>query len=47
MTKVIDVSTICFELILLKKTFEEEKLEETDELDESDDDAADERERDI
>ncbi len=45
MTKVINVSTICFELILLKKAFEEERLEETDELNKDDDDAADERER--
>ncbi len=45
--KVIDVLTICFKLILFKKTLEEKRLEETDELDENDDDAADEQEQDI
>ncbi len=47
MTKVINVSTICFESILLKRTSEEKELEETDELDENDDDDAGERERNI
>jgi len=46
MTKVVDVSTICFESISLKKALEERKLEETDELNDDDDDNADERERD-
>ncbi len=46
MTRVVDVSMICFESISLKRTLEERKLEEADELDESDDDDADERERD-
>ncbi len=46
MTRVINVSTICFELIFLKKTFEERRFEETGELDGNDDDDADERERD-
>jgi len=45
MTRVIDVSTICFKLTLLKKAFEEKRLEETDEFNEDDDDDADERER--
>jgi len=46
MMKVVNVSTICFESILFKKTFEEEKLEETDELNKDDDDDANEQERD-
>jgi len=46
MTRVIDVSTICFEPTPLKRAFEEKRLEETDELDENDDDDAGERERD-
>ncbi len=46
MTRIINVLTICFKLILLKKTFKEERFEETDELDESDNDDAGERERD-
>jgi len=45
MTRVIDVSMICFESISFKKALEERELEETDELDENDDDDADERER--
>jgi len=45
MTRVINVSTICFESISLKKTLKERKLEEADELNESDDDDAGERER--
>jgi len=45
MTKVIDVSTICFESISLKKTLKERKFEEADELNDDDDDDADERER--
>ncbi len=44
MTKVVNVSTICFESILLKRTSEEKELEETDE---NDDDDAGERERNI
>jgi len=47
MTKVVDVSTICFESTFFKKTLKERKLEETGELNESDDDDADEQERDI
>ncbi len=46
MTRVIDVSMICFELISLKRALEEEKFKETNELDENDDDDANERERD-
>jgi len=46
MTKVVDVSMICFESILFKKAFEEKKLEETDEFNENDDDDAGERKRD-
>jgi len=46
MTRVVDVSTICFKSTLLKRTLEEEKFEETDELSGSDDDGAGERERD-
>jgi len=46
MTKVVDVSTICFKSILLKRTFKEEKFKETDEFNENDDDDADEREQD-
>ncbi len=45
MTKVVDVSMICFESISFKRTFEEREFEETDEFNESDDDDADERER--
>jgi len=41
MTRVVNVSTICFKSILLKRTFKE-----TDEFNEDDDDDADERERD-
>jgi hypothetical protein len=44
MTKVVDVSTICFESIFFKKTLEEERLEETDEFEESDDDDAEKQE---
>jgi len=46
MMRVINVSTICSESILLKKTLEERELKETDELDENDDDDADKREQD-
>jgi len=46
MTRVIDVSTICFESTFFKKTLEGRRLEETGELSESDDDDAGERERD-
>ena len=45
MTKVVDVSTVCFKLISFKKTFKEEKLKEADEFNESDDDDANEREQ--
>ncbi len=45
-TKVVDVSMICFELTFLKKTLEEEELKEADEFNESDNNDADERERD-
>jgi len=44
MMRVINVSTICFELILFKRAFKEKKLEETDELNKNDDDDADKRE---
>jgi hypothetical protein len=43
MTKVINVSMICFKLILFKRTLEEKELKEANELSESDDDNADER----
>ncbi len=46
MTRVIDVSTICFKSISLKKTLKERRFKETDELDENNDSDADERERD-
>ncbi len=46
MTKVINVLMICFESILLKKTFKEEEFEETDEFNESDNDDADKQEQD-
>jgi hypothetical protein len=46
MTKVVDVSMICFKLISLKKTLEERRLEEADEFKENDDDDAEKRKRD-
>ncbi len=46
MTRVIDVSMICFELISLKRALKEEEFKETDKLDENDDNDANERERD-
>jgi len=46
MTRVINVLTICFELTFFKKTLEERKFEEADELNENDNNDADERERD-
>ncbi len=44
MMRIIDVLTICFKLILLKKTLEKRKLKETNEFKESDNDDAEERE---
>jgi len=41
-TKVVDVSMICFKSTSFKRTLEEKKLEETDEFNKSDDDDADE-----
>ena len=46
MTRVVNVSMICFELISFKRTFEEERFKEADEFNEDDDDDAGERERD-
>jgi len=46
MTKVVNVLMICFKSILLKRTLEEKKLEETDELDKNDDDDANKRKQD-
>ncbi len=45
MTRVVDVSTICFESIFLKRTLEEEEFEEADEFGGNDGDDAGERER--
>ncbi len=42
MTRVINVSTICFESILFKRALEEKRFKETDELDENDNNDADE-----
>ena len=46
MTKVVNVSTICFKLTLLKRALKERKLKETGEFNESNDDDANEREQD-
>jgi len=46
MTRVVDVSTICFESTPLKRALEGRELEEAGELEENDDDDAEKREQD-
>ncbi len=47
MTKVINVSMICFKLIFFKKTLKERELKEINELNKSDNNDADEQKRNI